>query len=370
MPATPIVNSEPQHLGAALAAAGVDESLRGVIFDALRRAEAEADNPSEFRDRVRWPLILALLADARTHRVRLANGLVFEVAPDSRIEQALLLSSLTHPDHVWEPQTTRLLTMLGEASAHIVVGGAYIGDHVLPIAEATGKRTPSGIVHAFEPMEYAFERLLRNLELNRMTNVYAHRLGLWDRSNARLSVEGARALASSRPADDRDDEKDCGGEVVRSLTIDDYVNAHQLPSVGLIMLDTEGGEERALLGARQVLEQPSAESPAIVFEVHRHFVDWTNGLENTSVVRLLTSRGYSVFAIRDFQGNYPMANQPIEVVPVDRVYLEGPPHGFNLLASKDPDLVDRLKLHVVEHVSPKLILEKDPALHHPVGGLG
>jgi hypothetical protein len=54
---------------------------------------------------------------------------------------------------------------------------------------------------------------------------------------------------------------------------------------------------------------------------------------------------------------------------VDRVYLEGPPHGFNMLATKDRDLVGRLGLRIVENVSPKLLLDKDPALHHPLGGL-
>jgi hypothetical protein len=103
-----------------------------------------------------------------------------------------------------------------------------------------------------------------------------------------------------------------------------------------------------------------------VFEIHRHFVDWTDGLEKTSIVEFLRSRGYSVFAIRDFHNNYRMADHPIEIIPVDRVYLEGPPHGFNALATTDPNLVKRLDLRIVENVSPKLLLHKDPALHQPI----
>lgn len=351
------------RLAQALAMAGRNERLRKAMFDALRQAEAEADDPSSFREQVRWPLILALLSEVGSERVVLENGLIFEVGADSRIEQALLLSPVEHPDHVWEPQTTKLLTTLAADAAHAIVGGAYIGDHVLPLAHVMAERTPPGQVHAFEPMKQTFARLLRNLELNHIHNVAAHRLGLWDSSNTTLSVEGPMALASSVPLDEEEGSAD---EVIKSVTIDDYVNSRQLERVGLIMLDTEGGEERALRGAVELLNRPGTQAPHIVFEIHRHFVDWSDGLENTSVVKLLTSRGYMVFAIRDFHSNYPMAGQPIEIIPVDRVYLEGPPHGFNMLASKDSDLVGRLGLHVVENVSPKLLLDKDPALHYPL----
>lgn len=354
-------------LARALAVAGQSEELRHTIFEALRQAEAAADNPASFREQVRWPLILALLSETGTERVVLENGLIFEVGADSRIEQALLLSSVKHPDHVWEPQTTRLLTALAANISQAIIGGAYIGDHVLPVAHVMAGTTPHGQVHAFEPMSHAFNRLLRNLELNNIKNVVANRLGLWDTSDTSLSVEGQLALASAVALEDEEGAQ--SDDVIKSVTIDDYVKTKQLSSVGLIMLDTEGGEERALKGARSLLELSPAEAPNIVFEIHRHFVDWSDGLENTSVVRLLTSRGYTVFAIRDFHLNYPMAGKPIEVIPVDKVYLEGPPHGFNALATKDSQLIHRLELRVVENVSPKLLLDRDPALHHPVGGL-
>jgi FkbM family methyltransferase len=341
-------------LAKALAKAGADEELRNFIFDALRLAETRAENPAEFRAQVRWPLVLSLLEKCKTHRVQLLNGLIYEISASSRIEKALLLSSETHPDHVWEPQTTRLLTLLAEGAKQVIVGGAYIGDHVLPMAQVV-----AGVVHAFEPMADAFNMLLHNIQINNLQNIVAHRLGLWDRSGEKLSLDGALALASSVPA--RDQER-ITGESVQSITIDDYVVAQNLRSVELIMLDTEGGEARALSGAAKTLD---ASSPHIVFEIHRHFVDWSNGLENTDVIRFLTSRGYSAYAIRDFHDNYPMSGRPIEVIPVDKVYLEGPPHGFNVLASKY-DVIQRLGLRVVKSVSPKLLLDKDPALHHSI----
>ncbi len=347
------ITADLELLAPALAHAGTNEHLRNAIFDALRRAEIEADNPAQFREQVRWPLILALLSAAKTHRVVLQNGLVFDVSPDSRIEKALLLSTEAHPDHVWEPQTTKLLTALATDARNVIVGGAYIGDHVAFIAHAMAN---TGTVHAFEPSNHSFDRLLHHVTVNDLKNVVAHRLGLWDISDVALQLEGDLALGSSIPMIDPE-------RAFNSVSIDDYVRSQNLKPVDLIMLDTEGGEENSLIGARETIER---DSPNIVFEIHRNFVDWSGGLENTSIVKLLTSQGYDVFAIRDFHNNYPMAGTPIEVIPVDEVYLEGPPHGFNTLATKDRNLIDRLGLRVVRGVSPKLLLERDPALHLPL----
>ncbi len=343
-------------LAPALAVAGKNERVRNAMFDALRQAEIEAgevDGRAVFREQVRWPLILALLAEAKTHRVVLQNGLIFEVGADSRIEKALLLSTEKHPDHVWEPQTTKLLTALAKGATNVIVGGAYIGDHVAFIARAIAN---SGTVHAFEPSGHSFNRLLHHMAINNLDNVVAHNLGLWDTSDVALQLEGDLALASSVPMIDP-------ASAFNSVSIDDYVSSENLAPVDLIMLDTEGGEENALLGARQTIAR---DSPNIVFEIHRNFVDWTNGLENTSIVTFLTEQGYDVFAIRDFHNNYPMAGMPIELIPVEHVYLDGPPHGFNVLATKDAELIDRLQLKVVKDVSPKLLLHKDPALHLPL----
>lgn len=342
-------------LSPALASAGTNDRLRNAMFDALRQAELEADNAAEFREQVRWPLILALLSNVKTHRVVLENGLVFDVSADSRIEKALLLSTEAHPDHVWEPQTTRLLTTLATGVRNVIVGGAYIGDQVAFIARAIAG---AGTVHAFEPSAHSFDRLLHHVQVNGLDNVVAHPLGLWDVSDVALQLEGDLALASAVPMIDPE-------RAFNSMSIDDYVRSESLESVGLIMLDTEGGEENALLGARETIER---DSPNIVLEIHRNFVDWSDGLENTSVVRFLASRGYELFAIRDFHNNYRMSGTAIEVIPIDQVYLEGPPHGFNVLATTDAKLIDRLGLLVVKGVSPKLLFHRDPALHLPLPG--
>jgi FkbM family methyltransferase len=351
------ITRQDELLAEALAAAGKNEQLRGIMLDALREGELHADNPAVFREHVRWPLILSLLRDVSVHKVVLEDGSIFEVAPDSRIEKALLLSTVAHPDHVWEPQTTKLLTALAIEAMNVIVGGAYIGDQVVLIARAITRLKRPGIIHAFEPMKYAFDRLVHHLRINDIDNVIANRVGLWRESDVNLRLDGHLALASSTPAERP------GSDTTASVSIDDYVRSGQLKSVELIVLDNEGGEENALHGGQETIAR---NSPNIVFEIHRNFVDWSDGLEKTSIVTFLTSQGYDVFAIRDFHNNYPMANCAIEIIPASKVYLDGPPHGFNVLATKDPNLIHRLGLKIVANVSPKLLLEKDPALHFPL----
>jgi hypothetical protein len=159
-------------------------------------------------------------------------------------------------------------------------------------------------------------------------------------------------------------------DVIDTVTLDGYAQSRNIiGNVGLLMLDVEGGEFRALQGARQLLSLPKDQSPNVVFEVHRHYVDWSNGLENTDIIRYLSEFGYTTYAIRDFHSNYPMHNKPIELIPAPVVYLEGPPHGFNMLAVKDTAILENDRFRFCENVSPKLLLHKDPSLHHPTDGL-
>ena len=146
----------------------------------------------------------------------------------------------------------------------------------------------------------AFTRLVRNVEINGIRNVVANPLGLWDSDEIMLEVAGDLALASSGEATIVEGqyrpEHGGLGEIVQSVTISRYVAANNLASVELIMLDTEGGEERLLLGAQHLLSQDIGRAPNIVFEVHCDYVDWSAGLENTSIVKMLQTHGYEIFA--------------------------------------------------------------------------
>lgn len=353
------------NLESALAEAGSSDDFRSGMIDLLRKAEAQSRDPELFRERVRWPLLQALIGQGGIHRLKLKNGLLFDLSLDSRIEKAALLSTDPHLDHIWEPQTTRLLIALSAGASNVLIGGAYIGDQALPLAQHLRANSPVAVVHAFEPMIDTYNKLLRNIDINGLSNIRPHQHALWDCDGMELLLSGEPALAGAAPLAQMSVHT---GNTASSVTIDSYVRREQLDQVDVIMLDTEGGEECALRGAKHLLSRPATASPDLIFEIHRFYVDWSNGLHQTAVVSMLLSFGYQVYAVRDYHANLSTQGQAIEVIPVDRVYLDGPPHGFNLLASKDPDLIEKYDLRVVYDVSPKYLPGKDPALHAPLPG--
>jgi hypothetical protein len=61
-----------------------------------------------------------------------------------------------------------------------------------------------------------------------------------------------------------------------------------------------------------------------------------------------------------------MRGKPVELVELDSVYLEGPPHGFNMVAVKDLSVLKTDSILFCRNVSPKLLVHRDPALHQPL----
>lgn len=313
----------------------------------------------DVREEVIGPLVDALFDDDQVVRKELADGTRLDFLYRSKIARDFLLSAPARPDHAWEPQTSRLLVELAGQACQVLVGGAYFGDQAILLAQQAARN--KGTVHAFEPNPEQRRMLMHNAELNGLRNIVARPEGLWDDSSTTLKLVGYDSFAHPEVSED--------SSGFQTTTIEDYLKAAGVERLDLIMLDIEGAELRALRGAAAFLAQPVGQAPDVVFEVHRDYVDWSEGLENTAIVRYLQDFGYQVFAVRDFNSNVAMGSKPIELIPADAVYLEGPPHGFNMVAVKDAGRFDGAPYKICRHVSPKLLRHKDPALHHPTDGL-
>lgn len=315
----------------------------------------------DVREQVTGPIIDALHRDAGLLHKRLLSGLDFFFLYTGKIARDFIMSADNPPDHVWEPQTTKLLLHLAGRAKTVLIAGAYAGDHALLVTQRIRDR--GGVCHCFEPHKEQFAVLQRNAAVNGFEgNMVLNDLGLWDEANVRLTLVGEDALASTREADAAEGSPDD----ITTTTVDLYGAEHELANIDILMLDVEGAEHAILRGASRYLSQPVGMAPNVVFEIHRSYVDWSDGLENTDIGRLLIGHGYKLFAVRDYQSNAPMSAEPVELLKSSDVYLEGPPHGFNMLAVKDERVVEDDLFRLRSGVSPKLLRHRDPRLHQPL----
>ncbi len=342
---------------------GRDEQARDTVIKSLKALEKNIKLPlnRSVREELTGPMADALYKNAGVLKKKLKDGTAFNFVYRSKIARDFILSEDEKPDHVFEPQTTKLFLHLAKTAKTIVIGGAYAGDHAIPGAKVVAKK--GGVVHGFEPSDEQRNLLVKNAKENKVAkNVRAVSLGMWDRDHTTLELVGDDAFAHAVPLKGK-----AGKNAITfpATSIEAYAKKNKIENIDLILMDIEGSELPALKGALKFLKQPAGKAPNIIFEVHRYYVDWSKGLENADIVKFLRGLGYHVYALRDFQSNVPMANCKLELIEPKHVYLQGPPHGFNMLAVKDQKIIKNKLFRIVKGVSPKLLLHKDPKLHAP-----
>jgi FkbM family methyltransferase len=354
------MKADYDKLSHALAAIGRDEKARRAMLEGIRAAEAALAKPGiNVRDDVTGPVIDALFKDSGLLSVRLEHGLRYHFRYRSKIAREIVMNPAPVLDHLWEPQLTKLVLLLGGRTRHhALIGGAYAGDHAILLAHRIAGQ--GGVVHCFEPNGENASLLRLNARENRLANIAVNELGLWESADARLVLVGDDSHAHAEPAR--------GGEEgsFPTTSIDAYGARSGVERLDFILLDIEGAELAALKGAARYLAQPPGIAPNIIFEVHASYVDWSGGLERTEILRYVAGHGYTVLAVRDYTANVPMPGQPIELIEPQHAYLEGPPHGFNMVAVKEPALLEGPMFRRRSGVSPKLLFHRDPKLHAPI----
>jgi FkbM family methyltransferase len=189
----------------------------------------------------------------------------------------------------FEPRTLRRYQELIADGFVVLDVGANIGAHTLPLAQLVG---PSGRVIAFEPTEYAFDKLLKNVSLNP---------GLSGRISANQTLLGRStndelpgAIYSSWPLENASDlHSDHQGRLKSTSgadvqTVDRYVERCGLDRLDFIKLDVDGHEYEVLQGARATLERFR---PGIVLEL-APYVYSEKPAEFDGLLELLWDRGY------------------------------------------------------------------------------
>lgn len=164
---------------------------------------------------------------------------------------------------------------------HVVLDiGAHIGVFALRAAQLAHR----GRVFAYEASSKNFALLTANHELNRAENLYIENKAVTDRQGEfRFFIPGSNGALGSLMQD-----TNSTSEVVKSTTLGEILEKHNLRKVDYLKLDVEGTEYEILFGCTK---ETLAKVKYIVMEYHEFDCDNRN---HRDLVNLLQSHGFHV----------------------------------------------------------------------------
>jgi len=180
----------------------------------------------------------------------------------------------------WEPETMMVLPALLEDATTFMDIGASSGLYGLLAAADDPNRS----VFCFEPSAVTFERLRRNSAANGLPNLTVEQVALTRNGGPiTLYVTRHQLDASTLPGY----RERTVATQVKSITLDDFVEAHNIKRLDLIKIDTEGTEPDVFAGGFRTIER---DHPTIICEVLK-------GMTERDHERFFGPLGYSYYLL-------------------------------------------------------------------------
>jgi len=200
--------------------------------------------------------------------IRTVEGMTFDLDLGEIIDVTVFLQR-------YERDVVALIERLTPPAATVLDIGANIGAHTLRFSKIAG---PGGRVFAFEPMDYAHAKLVRNVTLNGATNIQVFKLALSDRNALSQQVNYRSSWASSG-------ERRHESAVVHLKRLDDWCAQHGVADVHVIKLDVDGHELQVVKGGLSTIERCR---PIMFVEAGA----WHFSSPEHNPLHLLAGRGY------------------------------------------------------------------------------
>jgi FkbM family methyltransferase len=152
----------------------------------------------------------------------------------------------------FETKTAAALSQLVKPGSVVIDIGANIGAHALPLAHQVGE---NGKVYAIEPTDWAYEKMIRNLELNPELKKSLIPIKAFFSD---LSGTLPGQTHSSWRLNDAQKHPIHGGQLQHSgnahyTSLDQWVQEQGVKKIDLIKLDVDGYEVKVLKGGIQTL---------------------------------------------------------------------------------------------------------------------
>lgn len=162
----------------------------------------------------------------------------------------------------YEPETVPLFFRLARSSRVTIDIGAYVGFFTLLAAHAN----PDAEVYAFEPMPEVFDRLRKNISLNRLPKVQSIASAVSDSDGTAEFFHQSTGMptSSSLSLEFMRSANGLTSTTVPITTLDHFVEEKMLDRIDLLKIDTESTEPDVLRGAINTIRR---DQPVIFCEV-------------------------------------------------------------------------------------------------------
>jgi FkbM family methyltransferase len=258
------------------------------------------------------------LAGRTSHEIVVRDGIAYDLDLSQGIDFAIYLGN------IYERQTKAALRKLVSPAALVLDIGANIGAHTLHLAQLVG---PNGRVIAFEPTDYAFRKLSRNLEVNPQLapRVTACHLFLTENDAERVpsAIYSSWPLAQESGLHAKHFGKEMRTEAAQARSLDSVLVELADRKVQLVKLDVDGFECNVLRGAQVLLR---VVRPIFVMELAPYVLE-ERGTSLDEFVSFFVPNGYSFYDERTHKA------LPSSTRELQRLIADGA--GINAIARVD-----------------------------------
>jgi FkbM family methyltransferase len=178
------------------------------------------------------------------------NGITWELDLQEGIDFSIFLFG------GFELATLRMYGSIVRPGDIVLDIGANIGAHTLPFARLVGNE---GRVYAFEPTQYAFEKLRRNVNANpaissRIAIVHAMLVSA-DHKSIAPQIYSSWPLRNEEGLHKQHRGKLMSTADAAAITLDEFVDRGAINRIDFVKLDVDGNEADVLAGAANTLRR-------------------------------------------------------------------------------------------------------------------
>lgn len=178
-----------------------------------------------------------------------------------------------------------------------------IGGNIGMMSLVFAQKVPQGVVHSFEPTDYAIGKFRTNMSLNAelASRIILNQSFVSTESKDQVSIK----VFSSWPVVGSEDKHEIhqgvlkSGDNIPSVSLDDYCSKNALERVDFVKIDTDGYEWDVLRGSKEMLKKYR---PQIVFEIGEYVMD-EKGITFADYQAFFEEVNYSVYTINNAEIN-------------------------------------------------------------------